>query len=371
VTRVLLVHQPTDGGVGRHVRDLANGFVARGYETFVCGPGLPPAPLDALVGHRHLDSPRAVSPLADLAACLRLARIVRELKPDVVHAHSSKAGAIARVARALHPGIPLVYSPHGYAFNGYFERRAERRAYRAAEQLLARAASRVICVCEAEAGLARAVGPASRVRVVHNGIAPAEPGPPDPRILELGETGPIVGALTLLRPGKGLETLIDAAPELIARHPQLQVVIAGDGPSLEALRARARARGVLEAVRFVGPSDDPLGVLSAIDVFVHPSWAESFPYVVLEAMSLSKPIVASDVGGIREAVDDGVSGLLVAPRDPRELAASVSRVLGDPAAAAQMGQRGLERVERDFPLAGMIDGVAAVYDELVIKPDER
>jgi glycosyltransferase involved in cell wall biosynthesis len=305
-----------------------------------------------------------VSPRADLAASIRLVKIVRELRPDIVHAHSSKAGAVARLARAFHPTTPLIYSPHGYAFNGYFERRAERRAYRGAERVLALAASRVVCVCEAEADLARLVGPASRVRVVHNGIAPAEPGPSDSRIVDLSGRGPIVAALTLLRPGKGLETLIDATPEVLAHHPQLQVVIAGEGPSLEALRERARARRVADSVHFLGPSSDPLAVLRAIDVFVHPSWAESFPYVVLEAMSLAKPILASDVGGIREAVVDEVSGLLVAPRDPRQLASSLTRLLDDPAGAAQMGERGLSRAGGQFPLAGMIDGVAAVYEEL-------
>ena len=141
---------------------------------------------------------RAVAPRSDLAAVAGLTRIVRELRPDIVHAHSSKAGAVSRLARILHPRVPLVYSPHLYAFAGDFERPSERRAYRAAERLLAPAASRVVCVCEDEARLARSIGPTGRVRVVYNGIAPAGAGPADPRIAALSERGPVVGALALL-----------------------------------------------------------------------------------------------------------------------------------------------------------------------------
>jgi glycosyltransferase involved in cell wall biosynthesis len=364
VTRVLLCHQPTDGGVGRHIRDLACGLAERGWEVVLCSPDAP-RELEPAVHHVRLDLRRAISPRADVAVVATLAAIVRDLRPDIVHAHSSKAGAVARLARALQPRTPVVYTPHGYAFAGHFSRRGERAAYRGVERLLAPLASGIVCVCEAEARLARSVGGGDRVRVIHNGIEPAPPGPPDTRVAELAGRGPVIGALTMLRPGKGLETLIDATPSILARHPDAQVAIVGDGQELELLRGRARLRGVSHAVHFLGPCERPLEALRAMDLFVHPSWAESFPYVLLEAMALGKPIVASDIGGVGEAIEDGIGGLLVPARDERRLAQALRDLLDDRGRAARMGELALARVGTEFTRARMIDRLTSLYDELV------
>jgi glycosyltransferase involved in cell wall biosynthesis len=362
--RLLLCTQPTDGGVGRHVSDLASGLRERGHEVVLCAPAMPPG-LAGQVPYVRLDLRRAVAPRADLGAAARFARIVEDVRPDVIHAHSSKAGAVARLARLSRPRVPLVYTPHGYAFAGHFSRPVERLAYRVAERTLAPLASRVVCVCEAEARLARSIGPSGRVRTAYNGIAPAGDGRPDERVAELVNRGPVIGALTQLRPGKGIETLIDAVPRVLARHPSTQVAILGEGPDLDALRERARMRGVAHAVHFLGPTAEPLAALRGMDIFVHPSWAESFPYVILEAMSLGRPIVASDVGGIGEAIVNGQSGVLVPPRNDSALAEALIEALGDPDRRARMGALALSRVSEEFTRAMMVDRLISVYHELV------
>jgi glycosyltransferase involved in cell wall biosynthesis len=360
----MLCHQPIDGGVARHLRDLIEGLQAKGAEIVLASPAIPQGAGQA-VTHRSLDLRRAVAPRADLAALLHAASIVASVRPDVIHAHSSKAGAIARLARTFFPRTPVIYTPHGYAFAGFFARSGERRAYRGVERVLAPLASRVVCVCEAEARLASSIGPRARVRVIHNGIAPAREGPADPRIAELARRGPVIGALTLLRPGKGVETLIAAVPLLLAHHPDAQIAIVGDGPDLDELAALARTLGVAHAVHFLGASADPLAALRAMQIVVHASWAEAFPYVVLEAMSLAQPIVASDVGGISEAVIHGQTGLLTAARDERGLARALVELLDDPQRATGMGREGLRRVRAQFTLERMIDGVTGVYEEVV------
>ncbi|MGH2884346.1 MAG: glycosyltransferase, partial [Solirubrobacteraceae bacterium] len=234
MTRVLLVHQPSDGGVGRHVADLADGLVALDYEVITCGP-TPAAGLAS--GHEHirLDLRRSVSP-ADLRMAASFAGIVGRVRPDVVHAHSSKAGAVARLAKLSHRRVPVVYTPHGFAFAGHFRSRTERLAYREAERALGRLTDRLVCVCEAEARLARRVAPADRVRVVHNGVPLASPDAPEsPAIAALRRLGPVVCTLGLMRAGKGLETLVDAAPAVLASHPTAQFAIWGDGPETGAL----------------------------------------------------------------------------------------------------------------------------------------
>jgi glycosyltransferase involved in cell wall biosynthesis len=360
--RVLLCHQPTDGGVGRHLADVSEGLTARGFEVVLCSPALPRG-LRTPVRHIPLDLRRAVAPRADWAALRGFAEAVGAVRPDVIHAHSSKAGAVARIARLAHPGVPVLYTPHGYAFAGHFSNPGERRAYRAAERLLAPLASLVVCVCEAEARLARTIGPSRRVRVVHNGIGAAGDGPRDPRLEELARSGPLIGALTLLRPGKGLETLLAALPRVLSAHPTAQVAIVGEGPDLAELEARARALGVAEAVHFVGASTDPLSALRALDVFVHPSWAESFPYVILEAMSLGLPILASDVGGIGEQLVDGESGLLIPARDEGALAEGLVGLLEDPVRARSLGAAALSRVGERFTRTAMVEQLAELYEQ--------
>jgi glycosyltransferase involved in cell wall biosynthesis len=363
MTRVLIVYQPTDGGVGRHVADIAAGLADHGYEAVLCGPG-PPEQL------RHRDPPirrlelqRAVAPRADLANLRAFMRIAGEVKPDIVHAHSSKAGAIARLGRLARPRTPVLYTPHGYSFAGHFTRRAERAAYRETERALAPFATRVLCVCEAEARLARQIGPAKRVRVLYNGVEPIEAGPADSRMLDLSRRGPVICAVTLLRPGKGLETLIDATPGVLRVHPNAQVAIVGDGPDLADLRARAHACGVAHSVHFLGSSADPIGMMRGASVFVHPSLAEAFPYAILEAMSLGLPVIASDVGGVGEALGkDG--GLLVEPGDAPSLTRALLALLDDPHRASRMGGAARRRIEGRFTRTAMIDRLIGIYEEV-------
>jgi glycosyltransferase involved in cell wall biosynthesis len=363
MTRVLLVHQPIDGGVGRHVADLTLGLHELGYEVVTCGPTRPSGvPGDS--PHVSLDLRRAVSP-ADAAMVVRFTRILRRVRPDLVHAHSSKAGAVARLAKLEWSRIPVLYTPHGFAFAGHFRYRAERLAYREAERALGRLTDRVICVCHAEARLAKLVVTPRRIRVVYNGVPRAPVGPPDAAMERLARRGPVVCTLGLMRAGKGLETLIDAAPEVLAHHPEAQFAIWGDGPETTALRERARRYGVERVTHFLGATTNPLIALRGSSVFVMPSWRESFPYVLLEAMSAGLAIVATDVGGVREAIADGESGLLVPPADAGALAHALTRTLDDANWRAGLGTSARHQVEGQFTQQAMLAGISDVYADLL------
>jgi len=362
MTRVLLVHQPIDGGVGRHVADLAGGLGAFGYEVITCGPE-PPQGVVGPGGHVRLDLRRAVSG-DDLRMVRCLAEVVTRVQPDLVHAHSSKAGAVARLAKTFHPRIPVLYTPHGFAFAGHFRFSSERIAYREVERALGRLTTRVVCVCEAEARLARVVVPAQRIRVVHNGVPAPANARPDEHIRELMRRGPVICTLGLLRAGKGVETLIDAAPGVLAQHPAAQFAIWGDGSEREALHRLATDHGVAGAVHFLGVTNAPLSAMQGAGVFVMPSWKESFPYVVLEAMSLGLPIVSTDVGGISEAVTDGESGLLVAPDDADALGRAIVKMLGNSELCARLGTAALQRVKQKFTKRRMLTALSAVYTEI-------
>jgi glycosyltransferase involved in cell wall biosynthesis len=368
--RILMVHQPIDGGVARHVVDLFEGLTASGHEVVLCGPALPSASLltstvPADAPHASLAMERSIAPGPDLRSLARFAQIVRAVRPDLIHAHSSKAGAVARIGRLLHPRVPVLYTPHGYAFAGFFEHETERRAYREAERVLALLASGVVAVCEAEARLAASVGSRRRIRVVHNGIGTPPNRPVDPRVQEIARRGPVICTLTQLRPGKGIETLIDALPAVLARHPRVQVVIAGDGPLRDSLLTQALERGVARAINFLGEHGDPIAVLRGADVFLLTSWAESFPYVILEAMAVGLPVVSSDVGGIPEAITNGESGLLVPARNAPATARALNELLDRDDLRARLGATAQRVVQGRFNREAMVDGMARVYEHVL------
>lgn len=360
--RVLQLFQPTDGGVARHVADIANTLPSSAdFELVLSGPSLPDA-VEATVEFRPLALTRSIQPLADCIAVSRLRKLVSEARPDVIHAHSSKAGAIARLAKLTGMRTPVVYTPHGYAFAGYFESPCKRGFYRAVERGLAPLADLTVCVCRHEMRLARSLRAGKRARLCYNGVNVPGTQIKQHRDRASGQP-PTVVCLSLLRPGKGVEDLLAAVALLRRDYPDLLLHIAGQGSGLDELRRSAEALGVADAVQFLGHIEDPDRLLTSASVFVLPSWAESLPYALLEAMALGMPIVATKVGGIAEAISDQHSGLLVPPRNPTALSEAIGRLLGDPHLASALGAAAHQRAYERFNLQEMLDCLAAIYRE--------
>jgi glycosyltransferase involved in cell wall biosynthesis len=378
-----------DGGVGRHVADLFSGLSGGSHDVLLAGPAVPGSTLGggelsgdpkALRSHFRLDMERAIHPGSDLRALSGYLALVRRVRPDLIHAHSSKAGALARLGRLVLPRIPVVYTPHGYAFAGFFEHELERIAYREAERGLAPLTSLLLAVCEAEARVAASVGLRRRTRVVHNGISLAEsnsrgarPTAPesDAGSGQSSRRDAVIATVARLQSGKGLEALIDAMPEVCRRHPSARLHLIGGGPLADVLRNRAQILGVAEVVEFCGELADPRRALAGAQLFVLPSLAESFPYVVLEAMAAGVPIVATRVGGIPEAVVDGQSGILIAPGSSSALAQAIVSLLDDPGRRASLAVAAGRRVRSSFGLDQMIAGTVAVYEEVLDRARTR
>ena len=151
-----------------------------------------------------------------------------------------------------------------------------------------------------------------------------------------------------------------------ARHANVQLAIWGPGAGLDPLVSMARDAGLADTVHFFGSTAMPLSVLVGATIFVQPSWAEAFPYVILEAMSIGLPIVATDVGGVGEAVTQGRTGLLVPARDEQRLAESLIALLEDPAGRASMGRAALEDVAGGSSRSSMVAALSDVYSELTV-----
>lgn len=353
--RVLLVVDSLDGGgAERHVVDLATALRARGWDVqLACSAGgVRRSGLDAAGVPVHVLHGRLVKRRLSLRYALRLRRLVRRLRPDVVHAHvyaSEVAAALATVGTR----VPLVVTEHTEApWRGWTARAASRWTHRRARVTVAvsHAIRRMLLTGYAV--------PPERVVVV----APAVP-PPVPRrgtspAPRRDPEAPVVAFAGRLVRDKGVDVLLAAVPALLARLPRLRVLVVGEGPAGADLARLADALGVSDHVTFTGFRHDATDLIGTADVLAVPSRSDGTPQVVFEAMSRGVPVVGSAVGGLPDQVEDGRSGLLVPADDPAALAEALLRLLTRPALAREVGEHGRLRT----PATGHATMVARVEE---------
>jgi len=370
VRRLLLAFEPPDGGVAENVAQLALGLSAHGWEPVVAGPPESTAyeRLEtAGIEVRRLPFSRGVGdPFGEVRALRALAGLLDTGRFELLHAHSSKVGALGRIAARRK--VTAVYSPHCFAFVGDvgFPRRVVATAV---ERLLGRWTAAILCVCDDERrrALAAHLTPPERLYRVHNGVESCPPGVAvDPRLARLRAQGPVVGAIAVLRRQKRLDLLIDAAPAILAGEPAASVVIVGNGPERSNLEAQAAALGLDREPRFqmIPFEESSWRYLTGLDIFVLPSEWEALPIGVLEALACGVPQVATDVGGTGEAVKAGGTGLLIRP-EATEVARATIELLRDPARRAEMAEASKRRQAQDFTVERMVGATASVYDTVV------
>jgi glycosyltransferase involved in cell wall biosynthesis len=342
------------GGAQTHVADLLQALRDRIEPVLLAGGDGPLLDTARAAGARTvrlalLDN--ALSPLRALATLRELLRALRAAQPDLIHAHSAKAGALGRVAGWL-LGVPVVYSVHGFAFKAAAPAR-QRLVSRVMEWLLAPLTTRLICVAQGERALAASLPiPAARISVIRNGIADnsalATPGAPLRRIVMVAR----------LAAPKRADLLIRAFAH--ASLPDCELVLAGEGPQMAALRTLADTMAP-GRVRFAGAVGDVPALLASAQAFALASDHEGFPLSVLEAMRAGLPVVASDLPGIREQLDDGACGVLVAGRDEHAWTAALARLAGDAPLRASLGHAARTRWAQEFGLGPMAEATWAVY----------
>ncbi|TAL12089.1 MAG: glycosyltransferase family 1 protein [Nitrospirae bacterium] len=314
---------------------------------------------------------REISALLDVRATLSLWRLLRWARPDIVHTHTSKAGAVGRIAAWL-ARIPLViHTPHGHIFYGYYGSFMS-WVIRLVERVLAQMTDRIVTLTDRGARehvQYRIAGPAKFVTIpsgiVLSTIRSVRVDPVVKRKeLGLPEKGPVIGTVGRLVPIKGHEWLLRAAPRVLAEFPHATVVLIGDGPLMGALRQLAEELGVGRRVLFLGERQDVPECLAACDLFAFPSLNEGMGRALIEAMAAGLPVVATDVGGIPDIVVDGESGALVPPKDPAALADAILALLRDPERRRACGEAAKRRVDDRFDVTAMVRAIERLYDDV-------
>lgn len=313
---------------------------------------------------------REVGLFRDLGALLALHRVFRRGGFDIIHTHTAKAGFLGRTAAFFCGCRCIVHTPHGHNFYGYFGRLMTGLVIR-----MERCAAMYTRVIVALTGMERddyrrfRICPAAKVALIPTAIGPEFFTAADTRRVKAckawGADGRLVGFVGRLEPVKGPEYFLAACREIAAAFPEARFVITGEGSLREKLLTLACSYGLKERVVFTGWQEEVSEVISCLEVLVQPSLNEAVGLVLLEAQALGVPVVASRVGGIAEAVQDGRTAILVPPADSAAIARAVIGLLKDVRAAKEMGRCGQGWVRGRFTAGEMVRRHEELYHGLL------
>jgi glycosyltransferase involved in cell wall biosynthesis len=315
---------------------------------------------------------RNINLFHDFTALLRIYRFLKREKPDIVHTHTSKAGLLGRLAAKL-AGVPsIIHTPHGHVFFGYFGA-LKTRIFILLEKFASRITDKIVALTPREKAdyLSYKVVEEDKLAVIPSGIelhkyqqVPQEERSKLRKELGIPENSAVLGTAGRLVPVKGPEFLLQAVGHVISEYPDTYLVFAGDGPLRKSLEKNAVEMGLAKNIIFTGWRDDMARVLSIFDIFCLPSLNEGMGRVLLEAMALGKPIVASDVGGIPDLIIPGKNGFLVPPQHPEELAKQILFLIENREEREKLGRTGKEMVSA-FSDEIMMKKIAELYEKLV------
>lgn len=355
------------GGAQIHVRDLASQLQLDGHEVRVLigSEGSVPNTFTAGLqasGVQFAQVPHFMQPIrpaADVHAYRELRKQIAQFKPDVISTHSSKAGVLGRLA-ARKFRIPTLFTAHGWAFaDGVSSKHAA--VYRIVERAMARFAAKIITVSEADRQLAlkHRIAPSDRLITIHNGM-------PDnaPNLRATPEASPVrLIMIARFQPQKDHPLLFSSLAKLT--HLPWTLSLIGDGPLQPTYERTVNELGIADRITFLGERADVAEQLAESSVFLLISNWEGFPRSILEAMRAGLPVVASDVGGVRESVHDGTTGFLIPRGDGETLTERLTTIITDERVRLAFGNAGRERFAAQFTFEQMYTQTTNIYHKLV------
>jgi glycosyltransferase involved in cell wall biosynthesis len=374
------------GGPALHVAYLSAGLQERGYDTTLVAGSLAVgeesmAGVAEQRGVRIVTVPdlhREISPLRDLRAVYHVAGLIRELRPQILHTHTAKAGTIGRLAAVLAgdaaPPI-VVHTFHGHVLRGYFGP-LRSNLFRLLERWLARRTTALVAVSpEVRDDLvALGVAPAEKFTVVRLGIELQErvgsldgnaQGLETRRVLGIAPDRFVVGWIGRMTGVKRTDDVLLAVRRLRDRGVDAVLCMVGDGPDRETVEQRARELGIVRSSLFLGYQDDVAPYYAAFDALILPSANEGTPVSAIEALAGGRPVVATAVGGVPDVVRDGVDGFLVEPGDVDAMADRLAQLAADADLRRRMGEAGSDSVRERYSVERLLDDVDALYRSLL------
>ncbi len=369
---VEIVATGTNGGAQEHVFGLLTRLDPTRYDVDVVSlsPGSSVRKLE-----RHGIPVTVIDEPDDAIATGAVAALLSDLRPEVIHNHMYRAELVGtRAAIALGE----IGRPRPYVVSTVHSSRVRSEEDHQQLRLLTPRIDRLIAVSRSIVEKLEHEGrDTAPISLIHNGVDLERYDHQEPcctlrEEYGLPAEGPIVGVVARLEPEKGHPTLLEAWRSVVAAVPDATLLVVGEGSRREALEALAVELGVADRVVFTGRRDDVPAVTAALDVAVLPSYREALGLTILEAMALSRPVVASNVGGIPEMVEDGITGLLVPPRDAEALATAIVRLLRDHPLADTLARAGHDLVHERFCIELMVAAVEAIYDDgaRALRPSE-
>ncbi|CAN7552966.1 glycosyltransferase family 4 protein [Rhizobium sp. LjRoot30] len=370
---ILQVLEPSGGGSGRHFIDLCGGLKDRGHRiTAVYSPlraedrFLDELKALDLPSVHAIDMTRAPG-LSDIRSWRQLGSILRREGPfDVVHAHSSKAGALSRI-RLPGPHVPRVYTPHAFRTMDPTLGRVGRLVFGGIESLLGRYLSDcIVCVSQDEYDHAVSLGiPAKRLRTVINGTTPPPEGRRDELLqrFAIPQEALVFGFIGRLSQQKAPERLVEAFAKIAGRLPAAHLVMIGFGELEADIRAMIAASGFADRIRLTSEITGR-DAISCFDVLVMPSRYEAMSYVMLEAAAAGKPMILSRVGGASRVLEDGCNGILIENSDDTTALAQAMASFADTERRRAFVKEADARKHR-YALKTMVDGIEAIYCNLI------
>ncbi|MEI6084870.1 MAG: glycosyltransferase [Verrucomicrobiota bacterium] len=300
----------------------------------------------------------------DLGALVRLVRLLREQRIDILHTHLIQADLLGLLAAQL-TRVPVTISTKHSV--DYFTRQG--RWLTKVDTFANRHFTRLVAVSESVKNhyIKTQHLPPAKIEVIYNGIdiAGLECAPPISRTeLGVAPDTKIICAVGTLSERKGQSFLLEAWPTVLTRHPSSVLVFVGDGPLQASLEATAKSAGLHDSVRFLGRRSDVPAILHAADLFVLPSQTEGFGLAMVEAMAASVPVIATTVGGVPELARHEHEALLISPRNAPALAGAINTLLDDPGRATALATAARQRVEQ-FSIQHTVRRLESCYESLL------